>query len=122
VLPSNAKAVEACGPPPRRASNRHRKQGKGRMGNFANAAAQYDLDKRGDGHCVSGRWIADNLDEDDLKEFIRLSNGHRWELILRLSGDKLRSKSLIRHVHGTCPCFDGVAAKGCCTSCNKAES
>jgi hypothetical protein len=58
VLPSNAKAVEACGPPPRRASNRHRKQGKGRMGNFANAAAQYDLDKRGDGHCVSGRWIA----------------------------------------------------------------
>lgn len=121
MLPSNAKALETGSPPSRRTSNRHRKQGKGRMGKFADTAAQYDLDTRGDGYCVSGRWIKDSLDEEDLAEFIRLANGHRWELILRLSDNKLRSKSLIRHVHGTCPCFDGLAAKGCCTSC-KADS
>lgn len=118
MIPSRAKAIEP-GNPPRRTTNRHRKQGKRRMGKFASAAAQYDLDKRGDGHCVSGRWIADNLDADDLAEFVRLANGHRWELIVRLSDNHLRSKSLIRHVHGTCPCLDEAVAKGCCTSCDK---
>lgn len=118
MLSSNAKAQPGS-PPTRSASNRHRKQGKGRMGNFASAAAQYDLDKRGDGRCVAGRWIEGNLDEEDLVEFVRLANGHRWEVILRLSDNKLRTKSLIGHVHGACTCFDGVVAKGCCTSCDK---
>ncbi len=85
------------------------------MGKFASAAAQYDLTKRGDGYCVSGRWISENLDEDDMVEFLRLATGHRWELILRLSDNKLHAKSLYSHVHGSCPCFDGVAAKGCCS-------
>ena len=118
MLSSHVKTLNT-GTQPRRTSNRHRKQGKGRMGKFADAATQYALDKRGDGHCVSGRWIADNLDEADLAEFVRLANGHKWELILRLSDNQLRAKSLIRHVHGTCPCLDGSTSKGCCTSCDK---
>lgn len=91
------------------------------MGKFASAAAQYDLDKRGDGNCAAGRWISENMDADDIIEFVRLANGHRWELILRLSEHRLKSNSLQRHAHGTCACFDGVAAKGCCTSCEKAK-
>lgn len=118
MLSSNAKAVMP-GNPPRRASNRHRKQGRGRMGQFASAAAQYDLDKRGDGRCVAGKWIAENLDEEDLVEFARLSSGHKWRTILRLSEHQLAENSLNKHVHGVCVCFDGVPAKGCCTSCEK---
>lgn len=117
MLASNASATESR-IPLRRTSNRHRKQGKG-MGKFAKAASQHDLDKRGDGLCVAGRWITENLDEEDSAEFIRLASGHKWELIARLSDNKLRSKSVIRHAHGTCPCFEGLAAKGCCTSCDK---
>jgi hypothetical protein len=92
------------------------------MGKFAKVSAQYGVDKRGDGYCVAGRWISDNLDHDDLAEFIRLSNGHRWVLIIRLSDTQLRSKSLEAHVHGACPCLDGLAAKGCCTSCKKQDT
>lgn len=92
------------------------------MGKFADTASQYDLEKRGDGYCIAGRWISENLDDDDLVEFTRLACGHRWELIIRLSDNKLRIKSLDRHVHGTCPCFDGLAAKGCCASCDRATS
>lgn len=119
MLPSNAKAIVAGNRPTRTASNRHRKRGRSRMGKFASAAAQYDINKRGDGYCVSGRWIANNFDEEDLAEFVRLANGHRWELILRLSDNNLKENSLVRHVHGTCPCFDGTETKGCCTSCDK---
>lgn len=119
MLPSSVKAVGSGRKPARHTSNRHRKQGKRRMGKFADAATQYDQGTRGDGHCVAGRWIVDNLDNDDLAEFVRLANGHRWELILRLSDNNLKTKSLNRHVHGTCSCFDGLAAKGCCTTCEK---
>lgn len=88
------------------------------MGQFAKSAVQHDINKRGDGFCVAGRWIASNLDENDIAEFIRLANGHRWELILRLSDNQLGNHSLNRHVHGTCPCFEDRPAKGCC-SCEK---
>lgn len=87
------------------------------MGKFAKLSERYDVDKRGDGYCVAGKWISENLDNDDLAEFIRLSNGHRWTLIVKLSDTKLRSQSLVAHVHGTCACLDGVPAKGCCTTC-----
>lgn len=102
----------------RRASNRHRKQGRDRMGKFAEAASQHDVDKRGDGYCVAGRWISENLDEEDLVELVRLANGHKWDLIARLTGEALRRASLDRHVHGLCPCFEGTAARGCC-GCHK---
>jgi hypothetical protein len=84
------------------------------MGKFAQSAAQHDIDKRGDGTCVAGKWIAENFDDEDLAEFIRLANGHKWTLIGRLSDNNLKEASLIRHAHGTCTCFEGVAARGCC--------
>lgn len=95
-------------------------QSREHMGNFSDAAKQYNVDTRGDGRCVTGRWASENLeDDDDLEEFTRLASAHKWGLILRLSEHKLRQKSLFQHVHGVCPCLDGQAAKGCCTSCDK---
>lgn len=87
------------------------------MGKFAQAAAHHDISRRGDGTCVAGKWISDNLDEDDLVEFVRLAEGHKWHLITRLSDNYLKMASLNRHVHGLCTCFPGTTAKGCC-SCN----
>lgn len=88
------------------------------MGKFAEAAAKHSTDRRTDGCCVAGKWIEENLDKDDLEEFIRLVNAHKWDLIVRLSGNELRRASLQRHVHGSCPCFDSVVAKASC-SCDK---
>lgn len=84
------------------------------MGQFAQSAAQHDIEQRGDGVCVAGKWLAENFDEDDLVEFVRLANGHKWELIVRLSENGLRHASVTRHVHGTCTCFKDVAGKACC--------
>lgn len=112
MIEYTAKADKIDNRPARSAANRHRKRK--HMGKFATEASQHDLDKRGDGYCVSGRWIAENLDEEDLVEFIRLASGHKWDLIIRLSDNQLRHNSLQRHVHGACPCFDGLASKGCC--------
>lgn len=90
------------------------------MGRFASDASKYDLESRinGDGFCAAGRWIAANMDDDDLAEFVRLANGHRWRLILGLSNHELKADTLQSHVHGSCPCFAGNAAKGCC-ACDK---
>lgn len=89
------------------------------MGKFADAASQHaNLDQRGDGHCVVGRWATDNLqDEADLIEFVRLANRHKWELIIRLSGHELRQKSLTQHVHGACVCLASDPTRDCCSSC-----
>lgn len=119
MLSSTANVSSVGNVPQRHPSNRHRKQGKS-MGKFAEAAAQHDPNKRGDGYCVTGRWVAENLDDDDLAEFVRLANHHKWELIIRLSDHVLRAQSLSNHVHGGCACIDGQAAKGCCTH-NKVE-
>lgn len=91
------------------------------MGKFAESAAQHDGATRGDGYCVAGRWIVNNLDEDDLVEFIRLANAHRWKLILRLSDNQLSHHSMVGHVHGLCHCFADRPAKGCC-SCERKDS
>lgn len=64
--------------------------------------------------CVAGKWISENLDEEDIVEFVRLSTAHKWAMVVRLSDNHLREGSLTRHVHGTCSCVGGVAAKGCC--------
>lgn len=85
------------------------------MGKFAENASKHDIDRRGDGSCVAGRWIAEHLDEDDLVEFVRLATNHKWELIIRLSEHTLRQKSLERHVHGTCGCLVEVPGMNCCT-------
>lgn len=87
------------------------------MGKFAQTASRYDAGGRGDGRCVSGKWIAENLDEDDLAEFVRLSQSHKWGLISRISEFHLKESTLKRHVHGECGCFNDVPALGCCTSC-----
>lgn len=116
MLSSNAKATEAGRQPTRNASSRHRKQRRGRMGKFAESAAQYDVDRRGDGKCVAGRWIVENLDDEDLSEFIRLANACKWTRIIRLSDNNLKEASLTRHARGTCTCLDSVPAKGCCSS------
>lgn len=84
------------------------------MGQFAERAAQYDVGRRGDGACVAGKWISENLDEEDLVEFIRLAKGHRWNRIMRLSENHLKQSSLNRHAHGICTCFPDILAKGCC--------
>lgn len=91
------------------------------MGKFAESASKHDIDRRGDGSCVAGRWIAEHLDEDDLVEFERLANNHKWELIIRLSDHKLRQKSLDRHVHGLCGCLEEKPAMNCC-SCHREVS
>lgn len=87
------------------------------MGKFAEAASQRDVSQRGDGLCIAGRWIAENLDEEDVAELTRLIDGgnHKWTMIIRLTDNALRVGSLTRHVHGTCACIGDVAAKGCCT-------
>lgn len=85
------------------------------MGKFAEAAAQYDVEQRGDGKCVAGRWISENLDEEDLVEFDRLAKGHKWTRIISLSEYVLKIISLDKHVHGTCICIPEVAARGCCS-------
>jgi hypothetical protein len=72
------------------------------MGKFADSAAQVDISRRGDGTCVVGKWVSENLDESE------------WKLIERLSDNNLRQASLIRHVHGNCPCLPETVAKGCC--------
>jgi hypothetical protein len=84
------------------------------MGKFADSAAQVDISRRGDGTCVVGKWVSENLDESDLTQFVRLVSGHKWKLIERLSDNNLRQASLIRHVHGNCPCLPETVAKGCC--------
>lgn len=84
------------------------------MGKFAESAAQYDVDKRGEGACVAGKWISENFDDEDLAEFVRLACGHKWRHIIRLSDNNLKEASMSRHVHGTCSCFDDVTARGCC--------
>lgn len=84
------------------------------MGRFAQAASQRAVDQRGDGKCVAGRWITDNLDEEDVVELTRLAVGHNWAALVRLSDNDLREGSLSRHVHGACSCLDDIAAKGCC--------
>ena len=121
MLPYSAKTTESTRAPHRRVSDRHRKRGRNRMGTFAEAAAQYGVGKRGDGHCVIGRWINENLDKNDLAEFVRLANGHTWTLILRLSDGAIAQNSLTRHTHGVCQCPDGTAAKGCC-GCEKSNA
>lgn len=88
------------------------------MGKFAEAAAPHDIERRGDGICAAGKWITANFDEEDLDEFIRLANGHKWTVIERLSENGLKEASMIRHAHGTCVCFENVAGKACC-GCDK---
>jgi hypothetical protein len=85
------------------------------MGKFADNAVKHSVDRRGDGFCVAGRWISENLDEDDLAEFQRLACNKKWHLICRLSDHKLKPQSLRNHVYGSCSCYDGNPAKGCCT-------
>lgn len=89
------------------------------MGKFAESAAQHDLNQRGDGVCVAGKWISENLDEEDLVEFTRLANGHKWHLIVTLSENKLRAASLNKHVHGLCACVRETPGKACCTQCDQ---
>jgi hypothetical protein len=84
------------------------------MGKFAEDAAKHSIDRRGDGFCVAGRWIDENLDEEDLAEFERLARNRKWELICRLSEHNLKPQSLKNHVYGRCTCHDGKPAKGCC--------
>lgn len=88
------------------------------MGRFAEEAVKRPIDRRGDGYCVAGRWITDNLDEDDLQELVRLAQNKKWELICRLSDNKLKTESLKNHAHGRCTCLDEVSAKGCCANQN----
>jgi hypothetical protein len=116
VIPSIAKASAAGKSPTRRASNRHRKQAK--VGKFAESALKHDISRRGDGVCVAGKWITEKFDEEDLKEFVRLANGHQWTIIERLSDNGLKEGAMTRHVHGTCACIDDVAGKACC-DCDK---
>jgi hypothetical protein len=91
------------------------------MGKFAEAAVQYDPDTRGDGFCVAGRWVSENLDEEDLAEFVRLANGHAWRRIMSLSGNELKGKALEQHVHGLCCCrhVEAQVGRACCTCNNK---
>lgn len=90
------------------------------MGQFAHKAVQYDVDRRGDGMCVAGKWISENLDEEDLVEFTRLAQGHNWHRIMRLSDNALKMASLNRHAHGICTCFPETAGRGACP-CAKSE-
>jgi hypothetical protein len=85
------------------------------MGKFAESAAKHSINRRGDGYCVAGRWIAENLDEDDLTELQRLAENRKWGLICRLSDNALKVQSLKNHVYGGCTCHDGNPGKGCCT-------
>lgn len=85
------------------------------MGRFAESAAQYDTKRRGEGVCVAGKWITKNFDDDDLNEFIRLANAHKWRRIQNLSDHHLKEHSLNQHVHGSCVCVGDTPAKGCCT-------
>lgn len=119
MLHSSSKATAPGKPPTRRPSNRHRKEARGHMGKFAKTAAQHDVGHRGDGVCVAGKWIADNFDDEDLAEFVRLVKGHKWDLIERLSDGNLKENSLGRHVHGTCICInDDTPGRSCC-GCDK---
>jgi hypothetical protein len=86
------------------------------MGKFAQDAAQHSTEHRGDGYCVAGRWIAENLDDEDIAELERLAAIPKWELICRISDYNLKPKSLRSHVYGRCSCHDGRPAKGCCTN------
>lgn len=88
------------------------------MGKFAEEAALHSVDRRGNGECAAGKWITENFDEEDLAEFVRLVNGHKWVDIQRLSDNGLKEQSMIRHVHGVCVCFKNVAGKACC-GCDK---
>lgn len=91
------------------------------MGKFADAAAQVDPNKRGDGYCVAGRWIEENLDDEDLAEFVRLANHHRWGVIARLSDHVLKEESLRKHVHGVCACAGDTPGRDCCTHDRKGQ-
>lgn len=113
MISYSAREIAPGKPPTRRVSNRHRKQ-RSSMGKFALSAAQYDTERRKDIACVAGKWITENFDEDDLAEFVRLANGHRWNYIISLSDNGLKEASMIRHVHGTCICFEDVAGRACC--------
>ncbi len=120
MLPSSAKAIPGA-PPMRNASRRHRKGGKRHMGKFAESAAKFGPDQRGDGTCVAGRWITDNLDAEDLVEFARLANDHSWTRIIQLSESNLKEASLNRHAHGNCTCFSDVPGRGCCNHADKSQ-
>jgi hypothetical protein len=91
------------------------------MGKFAQGAAKYNTGRRGEGVCTVGKWIAKNFDEEDLAEFTRLANAHKWRRIQNLSDHNLKEHSLNHHVHGACVCVGDTPAKGCCNCPRTAE-